>query len=82
MVVTVKPLHNSHAIDHQGLFLSGNNMQNSAKRMSTDDTMNTTPKTPQHDWSRFDAMTEAERHAAALADTDARPLYGRRVAAD
>jgi putative transcriptional regulator len=31
-------------------------------------------KTPEHDWSRFDAMTEAERHAAALADPDARPL--------
>ena len=36
--------------------------------------MNTTPKTPQHDWSRFDAMTEAERHAAALADPDTQPL--------
>src|SRR5207237_2324010 len=27
-----------------------------------------------HDWSRFDAMTEAERHAAALRDPDAQPL--------
>jgi putative transcriptional regulator len=27
-----------------------------------------------HDWSRFDAMTPAERHAAALADPDAQPL--------
>jgi putative transcriptional regulator len=27
-----------------------------------------------HDWSRFDAMTEEERHAAALSDPDARPL--------
>jgi putative transcriptional regulator len=27
-----------------------------------------------HDWSRVDAMTEAERHAAALADPDAQPL--------
>ena len=27
-----------------------------------------------HDWSRLDAMTEAERHAAALADPDAQPL--------
>lgn len=26
------------------------------------------------DWSRFDAMTEEERHRAALADPDARPL--------
>jgi putative transcriptional regulator len=36
--------------------------------------MNTSPKSPEHDWSRFDAMTEAERHAAALADPDAQPL--------
>lgn len=27
-----------------------------------------------HDWSRLDAMTEAERHAAALSDPDAQPL--------
>jgi putative transcriptional regulator len=26
------------------------------------------------DWSRLDAMTEAQRHAAALADPDAQPL--------
>jgi putative transcriptional regulator len=26
------------------------------------------------DWSRVDAMTEAERHAAAMADPDARPM--------
>ena len=26
------------------------------------------------DWSRFDAMTEEERHAAALADPDAQPM--------
>jgi putative transcriptional regulator len=26
------------------------------------------------DWSRFDAMTEAERHQAALNDPDAQPL--------
>jgi putative transcriptional regulator len=26
------------------------------------------------DWSRADAMTEAERHAAAMADPDARPM--------
>jgi putative transcriptional regulator len=30
--------------------------------------------TPAHDWSRLDTMTEAERHAAALADPDAQPL--------
>jgi len=26
------------------------------------------------DWSRIDAMTEAERHAAAMADPDAQPM--------
>ncbi len=31
------------------------------------------PRT-KHDWSRSDAMSEAERHAAALADPDAQPL--------
>ncbi len=32
-------------------------------------------KTPEikHDWSRLDAMTDAEIHAAALADPDAQP---------
>jgi putative transcriptional regulator len=35
----------------------------------------TTKKTPsKHDWSRFDAMTEAQRHAAALSDPDAQPV--------
>jgi putative transcriptional regulator len=29
---------------------------------------------PKTDWSGFDAMTEAERHAAAMADPDARPM--------
>jgi putative transcriptional regulator len=28
----------------------------------------------EHDWKRFDAMTDEQRHAAALADPDARPL--------
>ena len=27
-----------------------------------------------HDWSRLDAMSEAQRHAAALANPDAQPL--------
>src|SRR5690349_1833691 len=27
-----------------------------------------------HDWSRLDAMTEADKHAAALSDPDNRPL--------
>jgi len=41
------------------------------------DTMKRTAKktTPsKHDWSRLDAMTEAEKHAAALSDPDNRPL--------
>ena len=29
---------------------------------------------PSTDWSRFDAMTEEERHRAALDDPDARPM--------
>jgi putative transcriptional regulator len=31
-------------------------------------------KTAKHDWSRFDAMTEAEVHGAAMKDPDARPM--------
>jgi putative transcriptional regulator len=27
-----------------------------------------------HDWQRFDTMTDAERHAAALSDPDAQPV--------
>ncbi len=42
--------------------------------------MKTTPKTTKQDWSRFDAMSEAERHAAALADPDAQPLTPERLA--
>jgi putative transcriptional regulator len=34
----------------------------------------TTTPTAEHDWTRFDAMTDAEVHAAALADPDAQPL--------
>jgi putative transcriptional regulator len=34
-----------------------------------------TKKTPaKHDWQRFDAMTEADRHAAALSDPEAQPI--------
>jgi putative transcriptional regulator len=37
--------------------------------------MKKTAKTkPKIDWSRADAMSEAERHAAAMADPDARPM--------
>ncbi len=44
--------------------------------MSNGNTMRKTPKTKEaaHDWSRFDAMTEEERHAAACSDPDAQPL--------
>lgn len=36
--------------------------------------MRKTTKPAQTDWSRFDAMTEGERSAAARSDPDARPL--------
>jgi putative transcriptional regulator len=36
--------------------------------------MKRTTKSIEHDWSRFDAMTEKERHAAAMNDPDTRPL--------
>ncbi len=32
------------------------------------------PKSGKIDWTRFDSMTEAERHAAAMSDPDAQPL--------
>jgi putative transcriptional regulator len=34
----------------------------------------TTTKTVTHDWTRYDAMTDAEVHAAAVKDRDARPI--------
>jgi putative transcriptional regulator len=37
-------------------------------------------KKTKHDWSRADAMTEGEIHAAALADPDAQPLTPERLA--
>jgi len=36
--------------------------------------MKKTPEPAADDWGRFDAMSDADRHAAALADPDARPL--------
>jgi putative transcriptional regulator len=36
--------------------------------------MSKTPKAAKQDWNRLDAMTDAERHAAALRDPDAKPL--------
>jgi len=37
-------------------------------------------KTDRHDWTRADAMTEADVHAAALKDPDAQPLTSERLA--
>ncbi len=48
--------------------------------MNDDKTMKKAAEPTKHDWSRFDAMTEAERHAAALADPDAQPLTPERLA--
>ncbi len=42
--------------------------------------MKTTSERTQHDWSRFDETSEAERRAAALADPDAQPLTQERLA--
>ncbi len=43
--------------------------------------MSTTPKSEsKFDWSAFDALTEEEIHAAALADPDAQPLTEERLA--
>ena len=34
-----------------------------------------TKQTPtKHDWKRFDAMSEVQRHAAAMSDPDAQPV--------
>ena len=35
---------------------------------------------PEGDWSRFDAMSEEERHRAALLDPDAQPLTDEELA--
>src|ERR1700690_125912 len=37
-------------------------------------TKTTAAKSSKHDWSRFDAMSKAQRHAAATHDADAKPL--------
>jgi putative transcriptional regulator len=42
--------------------------------MSTEATMKNTTEPTKHDWGRFDAMTPAERHTAAVRDPDAQPL--------
>ena len=45
--------------------------------MNADNTIKTTAKPSKHDWSRFDAMSEVQRHAAATRDPDAVPLSPR-----
>src|ERR1035438_2561319 len=42
--------------------------------MNADNTMKPTAQPSKRDWSRFDAMSEAQRHAAAARDPDAMPL--------
>jgi putative transcriptional regulator len=42
--------------------------------MNDASTMKKTAKPTKHDWTRFDAMTETQRHAAAVKDPDAQPL--------
>ena len=42
--------------------------------MNADNTIKTTAKPSKHDLSRFDTMSEAQRHAAATRDPDAMPL--------
>ena len=37
-------------------------------------TKKTTKRPEKNDWSRFDAMTPTQRHAAAMADCDAKPI--------
>jgi putative transcriptional regulator len=44
------------------------------KNANTTKTTRDRAKPSKGDWSRFDAMTEAQRRAAALRDPDARPL--------
>jgi putative transcriptional regulator len=41
---------------------------------------NATRKIGEHDWRRFDALTDEEVHAAAVADPDAQPLTEDRLA--
>jgi putative transcriptional regulator len=42
--------------------------------MNDASTMKKTTKPPKHDWTRFDAMMQEQRHAAAMKDPDAQPL--------
>jgi putative transcriptional regulator len=51
-------------------------LQEAQNPMKSEDTTKKMSKRKpvKHDWSRFNAMTEEERHAAALSDPDAQPL--------
>jgi putative transcriptional regulator len=42
--------------------------------MNADNTTKTTAKPSKHDWRRFDAMSQAQRHAAATCDSNGKPL--------
>jgi putative transcriptional regulator len=42
--------------------------------MNDDITMKTKLRQASHDWEQFDAIMQAQRHAAALSDPDAQPL--------
>ena len=42
--------------------------------MNDEPTMKTPPESTGNDWERFDGMSEAERHGAAVRDPDAQPL--------
>jgi len=44
------------------------------KNAHTTKTTRERDKSSKSEWARFDAMTEEQRHAAALADPDAQPL--------
>ena len=46
------------------------------KNANTTKTTRDRVKASKTDWSRFDAMTEAQRHAAAINDPDAQPGAG------
>ena len=48
--------------------------------MSNAATTKKTPKTSKHDWSRFDAMTPAQRKSAASSDPDAQPITAKNQA--
>jgi putative transcriptional regulator len=42
--------------------------------MNADNTTKTTAKPTNHDWSRFDSMSQEQRHVAASRDSNGKPL--------